>query len=260
MLARASSDAGTRLRRSKSASTVHWRPPPCPELFDPQVAQQQALAAATAAFARTQHEPPVHSKKWSSELFRTKSTSSRKSLKSQGSHFPPREAGVRSSKPSHVRQAPQMYREPRVPNPPMDKFPPFYPTPDNDRPRSAQASTTANENIRPGSQHKSHRQSAASSITSQQIRKARSMYYASSVQTGSPMARPPVKYLTTPPPNSVTPTSSSQNPSSLLCCPTSTRLLRPPLRLNATSDCGIHTDFRLAPKNFPAPPFSSALL
>lgn len=35
------------------------------------------------------------------------------------------------------------------------------------------------------------------------------MYYASSVQTGSPIARPPAKYLTTPPPVSVSPAPGS---------------------------------------------------
>ncbi|KAJ4352058.1 uncharacterized protein N0V89_007404 [Didymosphaeria variabile] len=203
MLSRSSSDAGTHLRRSKSVSTVHRHQPFGPELLDHRIAQYHAVAAATTAFARAHGQgAEERSKKRSSELSRAKSTSSRKSLTSEGSHFPPRESSVHSANRLKASQAPTT-QQPRVSNVITEKFPAFYPTPGSDRPLSAQPSVTFNENIRPSSQPRSHRPSAASSITSQQIRKARSMYYASSVQTGSPIARPPSKYLTTPPSISV---------------------------------------------------------
>ncbi|KAF1968014.1 hypothetical protein BU23DRAFT_278086 [Bimuria novae-zelandiae CBS 107.79] len=215
MLSRSSSDAGTRLRRSKSASTVHRHQPSAPGPLDPRVAQQHAVAAATTAFVRA-HGPVAaeRSTKRSSELSRAKSTSSRKSLTSEGSHFPPRGSSVRSAKTTKAGQAPGVQRESQAPTMTMEKFPSFYPTPapGGDRPLSAQPSITFNENTRPSSQHRSQRPSAVSSATSQQIRKARSMYYASSVQTGSPIARPPAKYLTTPPLASVSPPTDRLTP------------------------------------------------
>lgn len=216
MLSRASSDAGTRLRRSKSTSTVHRHAPPIVETFDPDVAQQHAIAAATAAFARSQaHGSNERNANRSIGLSRSKSTASRKSLKSQGSHFPPRELGVRSVPPRKSTQTSTIHCHSLAAAPNTETFPCFEPLSGGERPwssirpLSAQASTTFSEYGRPASQPKSHRQSAASSITSQQIRKARSMYYASSVQTGSPIARPPAKYLTTPPPVSVSPAPGS---------------------------------------------------
>lgn len=212
MLARASSDAGTRLRRSKSTSTVHRHPPPGVESLDLDVAQQHAIAAATAAFARSQaHDSAERKGTRSIELVRRKSTTSRKSLTSQGSHFPPREFGARSVPPQNSTQTTGAHRLSVGSAPTWEKFPSLEPTPGSDKltpstcPLSAQSSAALSEYGRPASQPKSHRQSAASSITSQQIRKARSMYYASSVQTGSPIARPPAKYLTTPPPIGTTP-------------------------------------------------------
>jgi hypothetical protein len=206
MLGRSSSDVGTRLRRSKSAASTH-RPQPSPlRPMDPRVAQYQAVAAATTAFARAHGQAAAErSTKRSSELSRAKSTSSRKSLTSEGSRFPPRESSVRSANHPKPSQAPSAQQQSRAPNLTTEKFPSFYPAPGSDRPLSTQPSITFNENARPGSQPRSHRPSATSSITSQQIRKARSMYYASSVQTGSPIARPPAKYLTTPSPVSVSP-------------------------------------------------------
>jgi hypothetical protein len=215
MLARASSDAGTRLRRSKSTSTSHRHAPPLVEPLDPNVAQQHALAAATAAFARSQVQELIgHSTKHTSELSRSKSTASRKSLKAQGSHFPPREMGLRSVPSQKSGQTTSTHRLSQAPTTITERLLPFDPMPLSDRPLlsarplSAQASVTFNDYGRPSSQPKSYRQSAASSITSQQIRKARSMYYASSVQTGSPIARPPAKYLATPPQHSVSPALS----------------------------------------------------
>ncbi|KAI8938148.1 hypothetical protein NX059_005814 [Plenodomus lindquistii] len=208
MLARSSSDAGTRLRRSKSTSTVHRRPPSISEPLDLDAIQQQALAAATTAFARAQGQDAADRKsKRSSDMSRSKSNASRKSLTSQGSHFPPRESSFRSLQPQNTGQTTSTHRrKSRAGTINTEQFPPFYPTPSSERPLSSsrplssQASTAFGEKARPRSQSKVHQQSASSSVTSQQIRKARSMYYASSVQTGSPIARPPAKYLTTPPP------------------------------------------------------------
>lgn len=214
MLARASSDAGTRLRRSKSTSTVHRHPPPIIEPLDPDLARQQAVAAATAAFVRAQsHDAVDRTTKRSSEVTRSKSNASRKSLtmQGQGSHFPPRGSSFRSQqsqKPGHDTATVRPYRASTINS---ENFPPFYPMPSIDRPVSAprplstQPSIAFSEHGRPNTQPKMSRQSASSSITSQQIRKARSMYYASSVQTGSPISRPPTMYLTTPPPTSVAP-------------------------------------------------------
>jgi hypothetical protein len=214
MLARASSDAGARLRRSKSTSTVHRHVPSLVEPLDPDVAQQHAIAAATAAFARYHAQEPVERRaNRSVELGRSKSTASRKSLTSQGSHFPPRELSARSvptQKPTQTNSGHRLSTASAT-----EQLYSFDPTPASNRttlaPRqlSAQPSITFGEHARPNSQPKAHRQSAASSIASQQIRKARSMYYASSVQTGSPIARPPAKYLTTPPPVSASPALSN---------------------------------------------------
>jgi hypothetical protein len=213
MLARASSDAGTRLRRSKSISTVHRPPPPILELFDPDAAQQQAIAAATAAFFRAQAQDAAFKEtKRSSEVSRSRSNASRKSLtmQGQGSHFPPRGSSFRSLHPQSMQPCTDTQQPPQAAATNAEKFPPFHPTPSIDRPLSAprplssQPSNAFNEHSRPSTQPKGGRQSA-SSITSQQIRKARSMYYASSVQTGSPIARPPTMYLTTQPPVSVSP-------------------------------------------------------
>lgn len=208
MLSRSSSDARTRLRRSKSASTVHRYQPSGHQPLDPRIAQQHAVTAATTAFTRAHGLKAVERPdQRSSELSRAKSTSSRKSLTSEGSHFPHRESSVRSVNRPKSSQAPSTKQLSRASTANTEKFPSFYPTPRDERPLSTQASVTFNDNFRPVSQPRSHRPSAASSITSQQIRKARSMYYASSVQTGSPIARPPGKYLTSPPPMSITPTS-----------------------------------------------------
>jgi hypothetical protein len=207
MLARASSDAGTRLRRSKSSSTVHRHTLSVPESLDPDVAQQHAIAAATTAFVRAHASQAAdRAKKASSELSRTKSSASRKSLTSQGSHFPPRESSFRSlQQPQKEAQAVNMSRQSRAPTVVTEKFPPFHVAPSIDRPLSAQPSVTLVENLRPSTQPKPHRVSIASNPASQQIRKARSMYYASSVQTGSPLPRAPAMYLATPPPTDVSP-------------------------------------------------------
>ena len=203
MLARASSDAGTRLRRSKSTSVVHRHCPPVIESLDPDIAHQHAIAAATTAFARSQTQRSTEGRvDRSIGLRRTKSTTSRKSLTSQGSHFPPRGLSVRSVPPPKSTQISSLDGPPTASA--SRAVPSVQPTPISQRPLSspgpvsAQSSLASSDHTRPTSQAKSHR-GIASSITSQQIRKARSMYYASSVQTGSPIARPPAKYLTTPP-------------------------------------------------------------
>lgn len=216
MLARASSDAGTRLRRSKFTSTVHRQAPPIIETFDPHVAQQHAIAAATAAFTRSQTQKSTEQKVTRSmEISRNKSTASRKSLGSQGSHFPPRESSIRSVPQQKSMQATSADRHALISATNTGNLTSFEPTTSVDRPLlstralSTQPSITFSEHGRPVSQLNSNRQSTTSSIAAQQIRKARSMYYASSVQTGSPIARPPAKYLTTPPPISVSPALGS---------------------------------------------------
>lgn len=207
MLARASSDAGTRVRRSKSTSTVHRHPPPISEPLDPEVAQQHAVTAAAVAFSRAQAQAakePIS--KRSSEIFRSKSNASRKSLTSQGqgSHFPTRDSSFRSLNAQKPGQATGTQRKSRASTLNTEKFPPLLPIPASDRPvsaprpLSAQPSIAFSEHSRSSIYPRANRQSASSSATSQQIRKARSMYYASSIQTGSPIARPPAKYLTTP--------------------------------------------------------------
>jgi hypothetical protein len=232
MLARANSDAGTRLRRSKSATTVPKRPNSIAEPLDLDTIKQQALAAATAAFARAQAQDAAdRNAKRSSEVARSKSNASRKSLTSQGSHFPPRDSSFRSLQRPTTEQtrSAQRLSQTSTDNTEQntEQFPPFYPTTaahgslSVPRHLSTRPSITFSENARPTSQPKSFRQSASSSITSQQIRKARSMYYASSVQTGSPIARPPSKYLTTPPVASISPASE---PSPV---PLPSRTLRP---------------------------------
>ncbi|KAH4606278.1 hypothetical protein HBH82_109810 [Parastagonospora nodorum] len=219
MLARASSDAGTRLRRSKSTSTVHRHPPPILELLDPDLARQQAVAAATAAFVRAHTQGAAdRTSKRSSEVSRSKSNASRKSItmQGQGSHFPPRDSSFRSMHPQKTGQDATSQRPSRASTINTETFPPFHPMPSMDRPvsaprpLSAQPSIAFSEHARPNTQPKAGRLSVSSSVTSQQIRKARSMYYASSVQTGSPIARPPTMYLTTPPP--VTATSTLEIP------------------------------------------------
>ncbi|KAH7378368.1 hypothetical protein BKA66DRAFT_421501 [Pyrenochaeta sp. MPI-SDFR-AT-0127] len=216
MLARASSDAGTRLRRSKSTSTVHRQLPLISEPFNPNMARQHALVAATTAFARAQvHDAAGYKTKRSSEIRRSKSNASRKSLTSQGSHFPAREPSVRSSQPLKTEQSISSHRQFQGPLIDTEQFPPFYPTPSSGRPSSAPRPLSAQPSITfgghglPRSHSKQQRQSAPSSVASLQIRKARSMYYASSIQTGSPIARPPAKYLTTPAPSSDSPALES---------------------------------------------------
>ena len=204
MFARASSDAGTRLRRSKSTSSNVHRPlPPGLCYQDPDAAQQYALAAAATAFVRA-HDTGASEcqQRRGGDNSRTRSNTSRKSLLSQGSHFPAREPSSRSLQQSKGGPMSSTSRQSRASTMATEQFPPFHPTPSTSRALSAQPSITLNENSRPSTQPKPSRASA-SSITSQQIRKARSMYYASSVQTGSPVARPPAKYLTTPPPTTV---------------------------------------------------------
>ncbi|KAK1918200.1 hypothetical protein P3342_000920 [Pyrenophora teres f. teres] len=218
MLARANSDAGTRLRRSKSTSTVHKRPTSVTDTLDLDAVKQQALAAATAAFARAQlQEIADHSAKRTSEVSRSKSNTSRKSLMSQGSHFPPRESSLRSTQRPNVQEKTRSQSRAQASEADTEQnteqFPPFYPTPtvqgSSPLPQqlSTQPSITFSESARPSSQPKPLRPNPSTSITSQQIRKARSMYYASSVQTGSPIARPPAKYLTTPPTVGISPIS-----------------------------------------------------
>ncbi|KAF2807283.1 uncharacterized protein BDZ99DRAFT_536623 [Mytilinidion resinicola] len=212
MLARASSDAGARLRRSKSTSSVTRLPPPLPEPLDPEVAQKHALAAATTAYARA-HELELAERARSrastraSTLSRTKSNASRHS---EGRHFPARESSLRfcqSPKGGYISAFPRQSiagpdaKLPRIASvtPAGTPFP--HPTPVGTP--LAQPTLSFDEIARPATQFATHRNSLAEPPNT--IRKARSMYYASSVQTGSPVPRPPAKYLVTPPPASPTP-------------------------------------------------------
>ncbi|KAF2134934.1 MFS general substrate transporter [Dothidotthia symphoricarpi CBS 119687] len=205
------------------------------EPLDLDAARKDALAAATAAFARAQAQDALErNNKRSSDMSRSKSNASRKSLTSQGSHFPQRESSFRSLNVQKTGQPPTTQRHSRAPTMTTEQFPPFYPMPEMPisapRPLSAQPSISFNENGRPSSQPKPHRLSASSSVTSQQIRKARSMYYASSIQTGSPISRPPAKYLTTPPSIDVSPSVniSSVLPPNRTMRPSPLAGLRPP--------------------------------
>ncbi|EOA84588.1 uncharacterized protein SETTUDRAFT_92003 [Exserohilum turcica Et28A] len=209
MLARANSDAGARLRRSKSASTVHKRPVSTIESIDLEAVRQQAVAAATAAFSRAQvQDASDRTARYSSDVSRSKSNASRKSLTAQGSHFPPREGSFRAMQRPKMEHSKSSQRLSQASTVNMEhNKPTIGGSLSVQRQLSAQPSVTFNENVRPSSQPKNPRSSAASSVTSQQIRKARSMYYASSIQTGSPIARPPAKYLATPSSASTSPVS-----------------------------------------------------
>ncbi|EUC43342.1 hypothetical protein COCMIDRAFT_101104 [Bipolaris oryzae ATCC 44560] len=223
MLSRASSDIEARLRRSKSASTVHKRPNSTVEPTDMEAVRQQAVAAATAAYVRA-HAQDVTGRttRPSSNLVRSKSNASRKSFTSQGNHFPPRGSSFRSMQAPKVEQSrgSRLQSQTLISTAEQAKGQPpiLYSTPtiggSASVPRQfpAQPSRTSSEKARPSSQQKTFRPSTASSMTSQQIRKARSMYYASIVQTGSPIGRPPAEYLNTP--ASANETSVSEPPSS----------------------------------------------
>ncbi|KAF2014538.1 MFS general substrate transporter [Aaosphaeria arxii CBS 175.79] len=132
-----------------------------------------------------------------SDLNRAKSNASRKS---QGSHFPPRGSSFRSSQPLKATSTSGASRRSRTSTMVTEKFPSFHPTTAQGIHATPHSLAGGGENVRPLSQQNPRRPSASSSAASHQIRKARSMYYASSVQTGSPLARPPAKYLLTPPP------------------------------------------------------------
>ncbi|KAH7409861.1 hypothetical protein DE146DRAFT_604896 [Phaeosphaeria sp. MPI-PUGE-AT-0046c] len=177
--------------------------------LDPDVAKQQALAAATAAFTRAQAQDAADLRRHGGyEVTRSKSNASRKSTKmhGQGSHFPARGSSFRSSYAQDEQASTREHKRG------SDKFPPPISTSAMKRPISAprplstQPSVSFSDMSRPSTQPKPGRSGASMSASSQQIRKARSMYYASSVQTGSPMARPPTMYMATPPVASAKPT------------------------------------------------------
>ncbi|EMD95326.1 hypothetical protein COCC4DRAFT_27516 [Bipolaris maydis ATCC 48331] len=222
MLSCASSDVEARLRRSKSASTVHKRPTSTAEPIDMATVRQQAVAAATTAYVRAHaQDATIHITRPSSEMVRSKSNASRKSFTSQGNHFPPRGSSFRSMQAPKFEKSRGRGFQPQVQisTTEQTKGQPssLYPTStiggSTSVPRQlpAQPSRTSSEKARPSSQQKISRTSTASSVTSQQIRKARSMYYASIVQTGSPIGRPPAEYLNTP--ASANETAVSESPS-----------------------------------------------
>jgi hypothetical protein len=176
------------------------------------IQNEQALAAATTAFVRAHAgDAAEKAKNQTTDLSRTKSNASHKSQGShlQSSHFPRRQSNSRTMQPQKSTQAALVRRKSYAPPEATEKFPDFCVSPgSSDAAMSSQPSMVLNENIRPSSQPKMQRPSASSSVASQQIRKARSMYYASSIQTGSPLARPPAKYLATPPTLSPAPDNS----------------------------------------------------
>ncbi|KAF2743273.1 hypothetical protein M011DRAFT_222797 [Sporormia fimetaria CBS 119925] len=195
MLSRKSSDAGTRLRRSKSTTTTHTHRFAAPEPLNLEVAQKHAVAAATTAFVRA-HAGGVTERNHGRtiEIRRAQSNNGRKA---QGHRFLQREASLRSADAQKAGRS--VGHRSHVSAAAIEKFTVSAVTPGTERSLDTQPSMASSENLRPSSQPKPHRPNASSSLASQQIRKARSMYYASSVQTGSPVPRPPVKYLTTPP-------------------------------------------------------------
>lgn len=136
------------------------------------MAQKHALVAATTAYARA-HATDIaeRSKSRDSGMRRSKSNASRKP---QGRHFPPRESSLCFSQSERVHRA---RLGETVISPP---------------------SLAVSENTRPGTQAHNQWNVISSPTATNHIRKARSMYYASSVQTGSPIGQPPAKYLTAP--------------------------------------------------------------
>lgn len=148
------------------------------------------------------------------DLARSKSRASRKSISYQSSHSPPRKSSSRSGHVENTGGIQPASWKTEGPSNGTEPFPPFFMTSSGGQtssvlqPLSAQPSIAFSEQARHGSHDETHRTGASSCISSQQIRKARSMYYASSVQTGSPIARPPAKYLITPP--KISPTSAPE--------------------------------------------------
>jgi hypothetical protein len=209
MLARANSDAATRLRRSKSTSAVHKRPTSIVESIDLEAVRQQALAAATVAYTRAHAQNMIEcTAKRNSDVLRSKSNASRKSLTFQGNHFPPRGSSFRSMQAQKVAQTRDSQQQSQAlifnTEQATEQSSSSYPTPafggamSVSRQSSTHHSTNFSEKARSSSQQKTCRPGTVSSVASQQIRKARSMYYASIIQTGSPIGKPPAEYLTTP--------------------------------------------------------------
>ncbi|KAF2265062.1 hypothetical protein CC78DRAFT_567841 [Lojkania enalia] len=201
MLSRSSSDAGTRLRRSKSTSTVYHRPLLVPEQqhLDPVIAQQHAKVAAQTAYGLNRVEGVADRPRSSGrELARTKSSASRKSLLSQqGSHFPPRGSSFTSITMQKTGWGPSISRQIRKPAVVAETSPLFQDTSVEMHNPTSKHGTAANENVRPSSAKPYV--SNNFSISSQQIRKTRSQYYPNTTQAGSPLPRSHGNYVTTPP-------------------------------------------------------------
>ncbi|KAF2279647.1 uncharacterized protein EI97DRAFT_182897 [Westerdykella ornata] len=196
MLSRASSDAGARLRRSKSASTVphrpHWQGPQGPD-----VARQHALAAATTAFVRARVADAAEGEYFRRvELSGTKRTGNRDSRRSR---FPERESSFRSLKHRRPQQLPHRQSQSSLA---ARNVPTCSP--------QGRPSTATNENLPPIAHSRQARQTASTPSTYGEICKARSMYYASNIQTGSPISRTPAKFVTTPSVNSPVPGGSAK--------------------------------------------------
>lgn len=96
MLSRASTDAGTRLRRSKSSSIVHQRTQArIPELTDPVIAHRHAVVAATTAYERA-HPTGTTAAATDSSTHDSRRRSNTGD-KFEGRHFPKRGSSVEFS-------------------------------------------------------------------------------------------------------------------------------------------------------------------
>lgn len=161
--------------------------------MDPDVAQKHALVAARTAYARA-HATDIaeRSKSRDSGMRKSKSNASRKS---QGRHFPPRESSLRfsqSERGGHMSNVPHHQHTTASNNVPLVHRAGLGET------VISPPSLAGSENTRPGTQARNQSNVISSPTATNHIRKARSVHYASSVQTGSPIGQPPAKYLTTP--------------------------------------------------------------
>lgn len=157
------------------------------------MAQNNALVAATTAYARA-HATDIaaRSKSRDSGMRRSKSNASGKP---EGRHFPPRESSLRfsqSEKGGYMSSVPHYQRTAASKNVPLVHRAGLGET------VISPPSFAGSENTRPRTQACNQWNVISSPTATNHIRKARSMYYASSVQTGSPISQPPAKYLMTP--------------------------------------------------------------
>lgn len=156
------------------------------------MAQKHALVAATTAYARA-HATGIaeRSKSRDFDMRRSKSNASRKS---EGRHFPPRESSLRFSQSENGGYMSSIPHHQRTT---ASKNVPLVHSAGLEEITASPPSFAANENTRPRAQARTQWNDLSFHAPRNHIRKARSMYYASSVQTGSPIGEPPAKYLST---------------------------------------------------------------